>query len=94
MHCHKCGSIDLDIRPNRKNPNATDLFCVDCGAWLKFANKDEIRVIEYHKDSVNANRYRDLLIITLNKLKRCTDDFDGVCEEIGITAVERMKLRV
>ena len=94
IHCNKCGSIDVSIRPNKKNPNATDLFCVDCGAWLKFANKDEVRAIEYRTNNHSANRYRDLLIITLNELKLHVDNFDKKCEEIGITDAERARLKI
>lgn len=33
------------LRKIRKIP-ATDLYCRDCGAWQKFATKDEIRLYE------------------------------------------------
>lgn len=46
MQCRKCGSKNLKARKNSKNPSATDLYCGDCGAWIKFATKDEIRLFE------------------------------------------------
>lgn len=46
MNCRKCGSTNLGIMPNMKNPKATDLYCKDCGAWQKFATKDEIRLFQ------------------------------------------------
>ena len=46
MQCRKCGSKNLKVRKNSKNSSATDLYCGDCGAWIKFATKDEIRLFE------------------------------------------------
>ncbi len=48
MECRKCKSKNLGVRQNIKNPNHTDLYCKDCGAWQKFAPTDEIRL--YNKD--------------------------------------------
>lgn len=44
--CKKCNSSNLGIRTNSKNKNAKDLYCKDCGAWIKFANKDDCRLYE------------------------------------------------
>lgn len=46
LQCRKCGSKRLAVMPNKKNPKATDLYCSDCGAWQKFATKDEIRLYQ------------------------------------------------
>lgn len=48
--CRKCNSVRMAIKPNAKNPAATDLYCKDCGAWLKFANKDDIRLYSANSD--------------------------------------------
>lgn len=44
--CIKCNSNKLGIRPNPKNAQQTDLVCLKCGAWQKFATKDERRYFE------------------------------------------------
>lgn len=59
MKCRKCGSGNMGVMPNKKNPSATDLYCLDCGAWQKFATKDEIRLYQCKKESItNADRIR------------------------------------
>lgn len=50
MKCRKCGSTNMAVRTNAKNPNHTDLYCTECGAWQKFATKDEIRLYSQHDD--------------------------------------------
>ena len=44
MKCRKCGSENLATRQNESNANAYDLYCCDCGAWQKFATKEERRI--------------------------------------------------
>ena len=59
MKCRKCGSGNMGVTPNKKNPSATDLYCLDCGAWQKFATKDEIRLYQCKKGPItNADRIR------------------------------------
>lgn len=58
MKCRKCGGSNFSTKPNAKNPNATDLYCTDCGAWQKFATKDEIRMVgETKKEKIVVNKY-------------------------------------
>lgn len=49
LKCPKCGCEKLLLRKNEKKPTATDLFCSKCGAWVKFANKDDRRLYEWRK---------------------------------------------
>lgn len=49
MRCRKCGSEKIGVMQNKKNPSANDLYCLECGAWQKFATKDEIRLYQNHK---------------------------------------------
>ena len=42
--CKKCGSIDLHTEAKGNN---TGLYCNDCGAWVKWLGKDELRAFEY-----------------------------------------------
>ena len=65
MTCKKCKSENLVMRPNAKNPTATELICADCGTWQKFISKEEIRVIEIHNKTkktriTNADRIRSM----------------------------------
>ena len=63
MRCKKCQSENLIMRPNAKNPSATEVVCGDCGAWQKFISKDEIRLFELRssqKKLTNADRIRSM----------------------------------
>lgn len=46
FNCKKCGSISLYTEVKG---NSTGLYCKDCGAWIKWLNKEEIRAFK-HKD--------------------------------------------
>lgn len=43
LACHKCGSVDIYAETKGTN---TGLYCTDCGVWIKWATKEEIRVVE------------------------------------------------
>ena len=47
--CKKCGSVSLHTEVKGSN---TGLYCDDCGAWVKWLGKDELRAFEY----VNKNK--------------------------------------
>ena len=49
--CKKCGSISLHTEAKGNN---TGLYCDDCGAWIKWLGKDELRAFEH------ANKSRGL----------------------------------
>lgn len=42
--CKKCGSVDLFTEVKGNN---TGLYCSDCGAWIKWLNKNELRAFEH-----------------------------------------------
>ena len=42
----KCGSISLHTEVKGNN---TGLYCDDCGAWIKWLSKDELRAFEHSK---------------------------------------------
>ena len=44
--CKKCGSTSLHTEVKGNN---TGLYCDDCGAWIKWLGKDELRAFEYTK---------------------------------------------
>ena len=60
--CKKCGSISLHTEVKGNN---TGLYCDDCGAWVKWLGKDELRAFEHAKQT---EKTMDLKIIkqTLN----------------------------
>ena len=49
--CKKCGSVSLHTEVKGNN---TGLYCDDCGAWIKWLGKDELRAFEH------ANKPRGL----------------------------------
>ena len=49
--CKKCGSVALHTEVKGNN---TGLYCDDCGAWIKWLGKDELRAFEH------ANKSRGL----------------------------------
>ena len=42
--CPKCNSKNLFVK---KAGNNTGLYCGDCGAWIKWIEKNELRAFEY-----------------------------------------------
>lgn len=42
--CKKCGSIALHTEVKGSN---TGLYCSDCGAWIKWLGKDELRAFDH-----------------------------------------------
>lgn len=42
--CKKCGSTSLHIE---EKGNHTGLYCNDCGAWIKWLNKNELAAFQY-----------------------------------------------
>jgi endogenous inhibitor of DNA gyrase (YacG/DUF329 family) len=54
--CKKCGSLDLHTEVHGSN---TGLYCSDCGAWIKWLGKDELRAFENAKikegERIHAN---------------------------------------
>lgn len=51
--CKKCGSVSLHTEVKGSN---TGLYCNDCGAWVKWLGKDELRTFE-HSQKENKKRY-------------------------------------
>ena len=46
--CKKCGSLSLHTEVKGNN---VGLYCDDCGAWVKWLSKDELRAFEYSQES-------------------------------------------
>ena len=43
FECLKCGSKNTFIKPNG---NSIGLYCGDCGKWIKWLSKEEVRIYE------------------------------------------------
>lgn len=57
--CKKCGSISLHTEAKGNN---TGLYCDDCGAWVKWLGKDELRAFENSKKAeINISKVIDTL---------------------------------
>lgn len=50
--CKKCGSIALHTEIKGNN---TGLYCDDCGAWITWLGKDELRAFEYSQSTQATN---------------------------------------
>lgn len=48
--CKKCGSKDLYTDQKGNN---TGLYCSDCGAWIKWLSKEELRAFEHSQKEEN-----------------------------------------
>lgn len=46
MKCNRCGSEHVFLRSACSN---VGIYCADCGKWIKWATKDEVRVIEHRQ---------------------------------------------
>ncbi len=50
--CKKCGSVSLHTEVKGNN---TGLYCDDCGAWIKWLGKDELKAFEYSQKEENKS---------------------------------------
>lgn len=48
FNCAKCGSIDVFIETSG---NQTGLYCGDCGKWIKWLSKEDIRLAKRYIES-------------------------------------------
>ena len=75
--CKKCGSIALHTEVKGNN---TGLYCDDCGAWVKWLGKDELRAFEYSmreasKEEIEATNFCDYFTI-VERLERFVEGID------------------
>ncbi len=54
--CKKCGSVSLYTE---LKGNQTGLYCSDCGAWIKWLNKNERRAFEHNQKLKNTKLIED-----------------------------------
>ena len=61
--CKKCGSTSLYTKNSGNN---IGLYCSDCGAWIKWLGKDELRAFEHSKEekqTMNDGVYMELFAV-------------------------------
>ena len=70
--CPKCNSKELFVK---KSGNNTGLYCGDCGAWIKWVGKNELRAFEYltrqkHVDDASSkqNDIANIIYSTLDHM--------------------------
>lgn len=78
--CKKCGSITLYTEEKGNN---VGLYCDDCGAWIKWLGKDELRAFNHAKQSQkdepkSDDNYKKKYWDIVNNLK----DFVGFIDQI------------
>lgn len=85
--CKKCGSISLHTEIKGNN---TGLYCDDCGAWVKWLGKDELRAFNYNQ---MVSQMREA---TPEENKAISDYLDSISKPTGInifddkTIIERL----
>lgn len=63
-YCKKCGSTSLHTEVKGNN---TGLYCDDCGAWVKWLGKDELRAFEYSQKKAEEAKSEPTKTIAINK---------------------------
>jgi uncharacterized protein YlaN (UPF0358 family) len=76
--CKKCGSLDLHTEVKGSN---TGLYCSDCGAWIKWLGKDELRAFENAQTKENERVHVNLVDNTLEKV---VDNIYDTAKEIEV----------
>ena len=79
IECNKCGSENVFLE---KKGNQTGIYCAECGKWIKWATKEEIRVIE-HK-STKGETYGDLLWEHLRAIEKIQREIGFPIKEITL----------
>lgn len=67
--CNKCGSMSLHTEEKGNN---IGLYCDDCGAWIKWLGKDELRAFKHSKntnsDDESENDINNVMKVFLLKI--------------------------
>ncbi len=62
--CKKCGSASLHTEVKGNN---TGLYCDDCGVWIKWLGKDELKAFEYSQKKSKDTKSESTKTIAINK---------------------------
>ena len=76
LRCKYCGSLNLETE---KKGTQTGVYCCDCGKWLKWATKEEIRLIN-HKDEYIVKKNPTLIDIkVIEDIKAEIEEYKTDC---------------
>ena len=85
--CRKCGSTSLHTEVKGHN---TGLYCDDCGTWIKWLGKDELRAFEHSQKSSKNSKENDVAKIIYDSLNymycdncRCNSEIEKDSCEYG-----------
>lgn len=79
IECNNCGSENVFLE---KKGNQTGIYCAECGKWIKWATKEEIRVIEHKLTS--SPTYGDLLWEHFRAIEKLQKEMDRPIKEITL----------
>lgn len=87
--CKKCGSTDLFTKEKGNN---VGLYCADCGAWIKWLNKNELNAFEHSKSEMDTIIIPDyyepkLNLNAIKDLEDCKKILKFLCDLIKPTPV-------
>lgn len=89
--CKKCNSTNLFTEPKGNN---VGLYCGDCGAWIKWMGKDELRAFEHSNqvvdtlldddisNSLETYRCFDLNLDKINSIDDCKKLLNFLCKQV------------
>lgn len=89
--CKKCGSISLHTEVKGSN---TGLYCDDCGAWVKWLSKNELRVFEHKKkeESNNVSPNSEDMILRFKKFVEFLDKtIDAEYSKLPLSAEDAIR---
>ena len=76
--CKKCGSTSLHTEIKGNN---TGLYCDDCGAWITWLGKDELRAFEHSKKENSKNNIEPDSKDMITRLKEFAEYLDKVIDK-------------
>lgn len=89
--CKKCGSIFLHTEVKGNN---TGLYCDDCGTWVKWLSKNELRVFEHKKNekSNNVSSNNEDMILRFKKFVEFLDKtIDAEYSKLPLSAEDAIR---
>lgn len=80
--CKKCESVSLHTEVKGNN---TGLYCDDCGAWVKWLGKDELRAFEHSKKNQILFQMRDS---TTEENRAISEYIKSISKPIGVNILD------
>lgn len=72
ISCPHCGSIDVFVAND--GPHVGE-YCGGCGKWIKWAGKEEARLVQRQQEMYKDDRIREIVfVLTGVKLGRSTTE--------------------